>query len=74
MTMMSCSDRDAAIANAKGQIDAENNEIAREQARIEGGTGPDQRADLEKQIAQRQDMIDSLNEEILQLGRTPCSD
>jgi hypothetical protein len=74
MTMMTCSDRDAAIANAQGQIDAQRTEIAREQARIDDGTGPIERADLEKSIAQREAMISSLDEDILQLGRTPCSD
>jgi hypothetical protein len=69
---MLCSERDAAIANLNSQIEAEKQEIAREQARIDGGTGPIERADLEKQMAQRQDIVNSLDEQILQLGRIPC--
>lgn len=69
---MLCSERDAAIANLKSQIEAENNQIAREQARIDGGIGPIQRSQLEHDIAQRQQMINSMDEQIIQLGHTPC--
>jgi hypothetical protein len=69
---MLCSERDAAVANLNSQIEAERAEIARKQARIDGGLGPIQRSELERDIAQRQQMIDSMDEQILQLGRTPC--
>jgi uncharacterized coiled-coil protein SlyX len=69
---MLCSDRDAAIANLNSQIEAERQEMAREQARIDGGIGPVERSQLEQQIAQRQQMINSMDEQILQLRRTPC--
>jgi hypothetical protein len=69
---MLCSDRDAAIANLRSQIEAETQEIARKQARLDGGVGPVERSQLEQDIAQRQQMVSSMNEQILQLGRTPC--
>jgi predicted nucleic acid-binding Zn-ribbon protein len=67
-----CSERDAAVANLKSQIEAERNQIAREQARLDGGVGPVKAAELKREITQREQMIDSMDEQILQLGRTPC--
>jgi hypothetical protein len=67
-----CSERDAVVANLKSQIEAEQREIAHEQARLDGGVGPGEAAKLKGQIAQRQQMVNSMDEEILQLGRTPC--
>jgi hypothetical protein len=68
---MLCSDRDAAVADLKTNIEAETNEIVREQDRLPG-LGPTQREQMERQIAGRQQMINNMQAEIRQLYKMPC--